>query len=70
MKRFEQHKYILIFTIVGLLISPLLYFGFRRTVKLTDFEIRNFNQNINDIKNYNKLSWSPSKNVYTYKIVI
>ena len=46
MKRFEQHKYILIFTIVGLLISPLLYFGFRRTVKLTDFEIRTFNQNI------------------------
>ena len=70
MKKIEQHKYILMFTVIGLLISPLLYFGFRRTVKLTDFEIRDFNQNINDIDSYKKLSWSPSKNVYTYKIVI
>ena len=66
----EKHKSMLTFTLIGILISPLMYFIFMKTVKLTDFDIINFGQNVNNVENFRKLTWSESRHASRYQVVV
>jgi len=69
MKFIKQHKYMLILTLVGIILSPLIYFIFINTIKLTEFYITSFNQNIEE-QDFRKLSWTKSINASKYQVVI
>lgn len=66
----KQHKSMLLFGMIGILISPLIYLLFIHTIKLSDFDIINFSQNIEEKDNFRKLSWTKSINAVKYQIVI
>ena len=70
MKYIKQHKCMLISIIIGIIISPIIYLIFINTIKLTEFEIINFNQNIDEYQNFNKLSWTKSINAEKYQVIV
>ncbi len=69
MKFIKQHKCMLISTLIGILISPLIYLIFINTIKLSTFDVIEFNQNIED-KDFRKLSWTKSINAVKYQVVV
>jgi len=69
MKFIKQHKYMLLSTLIGILISPLIYFIFINTIQLSNFDIIEFNQNIEE-QDFRKLSWTKSINAAKYQIIV
>lgn len=69
MKFIKQHKYVIVSILFGLIISPLIYFMFINTIHLSNFDIIEFNQNIED-ESFRKLSWTKSINAVKYQIIV
>lgn len=60
----------LICLLVGLLISPLIYFMYTKSIKLSPFVISDFNQNPEDVENFKILSWTESKYSSKYQVSV
>ena len=66
----KKHKYTFLCACFGILISPLMYFVYNKTTKLTPFEITSFEQNVKNEESFRTLTWTKSYFAKKYQVVV